>query len=357
MATMRAVVANGVGGPDVLSLSDSVPRAVLASQDHIILKVAATAVNRADTAQRKGLYPPPPGVTNVLGLEACGVIDSLGSNVSAVAPWLNVGDRVMALLPGGGYAEYVTVHALHVMPLPVHLSFAEGAAIAEVFLTAWQCLVFNMDVKKGSKVLIHAGASGVGTAAAQLAQKVLGATAIATCSEGKVAECLKYAAFAVSRTPETTAVKQPDGSVKDVVTSFESKVRQAVGDGAINAVIDPVFGGGYLSESINLCGNDAEITVLAMMGGAVLDGFNATAAFRRRVSIKFSTLRTRDDAYKAELVASFARRALPYFAETVPIASRVVPVVDSVIPIADVAKAHTLIDASESVGKIVLSFE
>lgn len=350
---MRAVIAKGFGKPSVLSVSSDVPVPRLTSPEHVLLRVKATAVNRGDTAQRKGFYPPPPNTTDIMGLEACGVVESVGSNVSAVS----AGDKVMALLPGGGYGEYVSVHAGHLLPLPRHMSFEDGAAIAEVFLTAWQCLQLNMRVKKSDHVLLHAGASGVGTAAAQLTQKVLGGTAVVTCSEKKVPEALKYAKYAVSRTPTTISTTLADGKVQTNTYCFEDKIRNLLGKKPlINAVIDPVFGGSYLTETINVCADDAEITVLAMMGGATLEKFNASVAFRKRISIKFSTLRSRDDAYKSLLVKSFADNALPFFDDSLPAAQRVVPVVDKVLPIGDVAKAHELIDASDSIGKIVLTF-
>eukprot|EP00744_Colponema_vietnamica_P006024 GILI01008781.1.p1 GENE.GILI01008781.1~~GILI01008781.1.p1 ORF type:complete len:370 (+),score=50.74 GILI01008781.1:58-1110(+) len=350
---MRSVVAKGVGGPEVLSVVRDALIPKLVSQEHVLLRVKATAVNRADTAQRKGLYPPPPGAPTTLGLEACGVVEEVGSN----AVGINVGDKVMALLGGGGYGEFVSVHSKHLMALPQNLSFAEGAAIAEVYLTAWQCLRFNMDVQKGQYVLLHAGASGIGTAAAQLVQKVIGGTAIATCSEKKVQECMRYSKFAVSRTPEETVTVDANGTETKSTTTFESKVRKLLGDTPlINAVIDPVFGDSYLTETVNLCAQDAAITVLAMMGGSTLSKFNASTAFRKRINIKFSTLRSRDDEYKAKLVESFTKNALPYFSDTVDEGSRLKPVIDKVLPIEEVVAAHTLIDASDSIGKIVLTF-
>ena len=365
---------------DVLGLARGTPLPSLTPRNNVLLRVKATAVNRGDTAQRRGIYPPPPGVTDVLGLEACGIVEEVYGGGAESCGGVKVGDRVMALLPGGGYADYVTVPASHLLPLPPHMSFHDGAAVAEVFLTAWQCLAVTMNVRAGDHVLLHAAASGVGTAAGQLCERVLGATAVGTCSERKVDECLKFMKYAVSRTPEMVRVpargsggkrgaptppsaSQGGGPAEpaafvEVPSVFESKVRRVLGDKPlINAVIDPVFGGSYLTESINLCANDAQITVLAMMGGATLKEFNASAAFRKRIGIHFSTLRSRDDAYKAALVKSFAERALPFFAEEVPQGQRLRPVVQAVLPIEEVAEAHRLVDANDTVGKIVLSLD
>ena len=301
------------------------------------VRVHATAVNRGDTMQRKGHYPPPPGASEILGLEAAGVVEEVAAGVTL---W-KVGDRVMGLLSGGGYAEYAVVHEGHLLPIPEGLGFVEGAAISEVFLTAWQCLRFNMDVKEGDNVLIHAAASGVGTAASQLVERVIGGTAIGTASEGKLDECRKYATHCVSRTVD------PESK-----TQFASKVRAVVGD-RINAVIDPVFGGGYLQESVSVCAVDGAITVLAMMGGSTIENYQCTEMFKKRITLRFSTLRNRSDEYKAALVSSFAQHALPQFkSKDKPL----VPVISKVVPIEEVCEAHRLVGANETIGKVVMTF-
>ena len=333
---MRAVQLSGYGGVEVMRVAAGVAIPKIVSPKGVVVKVNATAVNRGDTMQRKGFYPPPPGASDILGLEAAGVVAEVGAGVSK---W-KVGDRVMGLLSGGGYAEYVPVHEGHLMPIPEQMSFVEAAAVSEVFLTAWQCLRFNMDVQKGDHVLIHAAASGVGTAASQLVERVIGGVAVGTASEGKLEECRKYASHCVSRTVD------PESK-----TQFASKVRAAVGD-RINAVIDPVFGGGYLQESVSVCAVDGTITVLAMMGGNTIESYQCSEMFKKRITLRFSTLRGRTDEYKAGLVSSFVEHALPQFTAK---DKALVPVISKVLPLEEVREAHRMVGANETIGKVVLT--
>jgi putative PIG3 family NAD(P)H quinone oxidoreductase len=332
---MRGVALKGFGGPEMLQYTTELLRPVLPNPNYVMIKVAATALNRADTMQRKGHYPAPPGESEILGLEAAGTICEIGPEVRR---WKE-GDRVMALVPGGGYAENVVVHESHVMPVPEGMSFVDAAAIPEVFLTAYQALRFQSNLQAGDTLLMHAGASGVGTAACQLA-RLFGAKSITTSSEGKVEECKKFADFAVSRT------KDENGKI------FASKVTAAIGANKVNVVIDPVFGGGYLEESTEVMALDGQVVVLAFMGGNTIKEFNATPLFRKRIGIKFSTLRSQNTEYKAKLIKAFSENALPAFSD-----GRLKPVIDTVFPVEDVVKAHEKLDASDSVGKIILRFE
>lgn len=334
---MRAVTLRGFGAVDNLIVS-SVPKPTLTSLSDVLIKVKSTAVNRGDIMQRKGHYPPPPGCTDILGLEAAGVVEAVGPGVTRFVP----GDRVMALLSGGGYAEYAVASEGSVMAIPAPFSFTQAAAIPEAFLTAWQALAMTCRTREGDRVLVHAGASGVGTAAAQLVERVLKGQAITTSSESKVPFCRQYASYAVSRTPE-------------LGNAFSKKVFDALGDKrGVQTVIDPVFGGTYLEEDGECLGVDGTIVVIAFMGGHTITQWKAAPFFAKRANICFSTLRSRSDAYKAALVQSFEASALPCFERGCDGRLPLEPVISKVFPLDAVREAHRLVDSNESLGKIIL---
>jgi NADPH2:quinone reductase len=340
---MRAVALRGFGDKSVLQVVQNAIKPAIGFTD-VLIRVKATAVNRADILQRQGHYPPPAGASDILGLECAGIVEDVGEQAAGK---FKVGDRVMALLAGGGYAEYVSVDAGSVMPIPSGLSFTDAAAIPEAFLTAWQCLSFNSHVAPGDVVLIHAGASGVGTAAAQLVERVLGSTAVTTSSEDKVDFCKQFSTHSVSRSPNGSGVV------------FADKVASSVGPNRVNVIIDPVFGGNYIKENIEVAGLDSTIVVLAFMGGSTISEFNALPFFRKRCSLHFSTLRSREKAYKSELVSSFTSRALHLFrgaTEGDP-KKNLVPVVSKVYRLEDVSAAHDDVESNKSVGKVVLLVE
>ena len=330
---MRGVAVDGKGGPEVMRIADDLPVPVLKPTE-VMIRVHATSVNRVDTVQRKGLAPVPPGASPILGVEAAGVVADVGAEVTE---W-KTGDRVMCLIPGGGYAEYAVADQHTCLAVPPNMSWAAAAATCETFLTAFQAMKLNADVQPGDHVLIHAGASGVGTAACQLCRHVLRATSITTSSEGKVAECAKYADHAVSRTKNESTGAQ-----------FSDKVIEAIGGAKVNLVIDPVFGGGYLQENAEVLAADGKIVVLAFMGGPTIPDFNAMPLFRKRAEIKFSTLRSQPLAYQARLVKAFREQC---YAKLVD--GSLSPVVQAVLPLAEVRKAHELIESNDTVGKIVL---
>ena len=381
---MRGVALTSFGGVEVMKLVDNLPIPKLQRPNDILLHIKATAVNRADLMQRRGHYPPPPGASDILGLEASGIVESIGSGVTLVQP----GQRVMAILSGGGYAEKVLVPERHVLPIPSDsMTFEEAAAIPEAFLTAWQCLKFQTDehnrLMEGHWVLIHAGASGVGTAAAQLC-KLLHCTSITTSSQSKVAECRKYADFAVSRTPDPVTGKCFQSKVEEEVSGGNklqrpqsddpslllpnSQAREELNGGrtefpGVKLIIDPVVGGTYLEEDCQLLAMDGTIVVLAMMGGATITTpFQLSTIFRKRGTIKFSTLRNRCEEYKASLVESFRKEALPSFVRgrnkegEMSAGPLLRAVVDQVMKMEDVKLAHSLLENNETVGKVVLTW-
>ncbi|CAG9577837.1 conserved hypothetical protein [Leishmania major strain Friedlin] len=333
MQLMRAVTLKGFGDTDMLQIS-RIPKAVITRGRDILIKVSAAGVNRADAAQRKGHYLPPKGSSEVLGLEVSGIVEEVGVDVKD----FKEGDKVMALLPGGGYAEYAVAHEGSVMHIPQGYSFIEAAAIPEAFLTAWQALKYHGDCCKGQKVLIHAGASGVGTAAAQLVEKYFQATALTTSSESKVEVCKNFASINFTRTPDETGM------------CFSPKVKRLLGEGAINLVLDSVFGGSYISEDAAVLAKDGRIVVLAFMGGATVH-LNCLPLLRQRAHVMFSKLRCQSDDYKQNLVDTFEEAVIPYMNERL-----IVPVANKTYPLEEVAQAHMRLDDSKAWGKIVLTF-
>lgn len=329
---MRAITLKGFGGVDMMQVS-RVPKVELSTSTDVLIKVMAAGVNRADLSQRKGHYPPPKGCTEVMGLEVSGVVEEVGNEVER----FRAGDRVMALLSGGGYSDYAVAHHGSVMPMPQGYSFIEAAAIPEAFLTAWQTLKLHGDVQKGHRVLIHAGASGVGTAASQIVEKYFQATAVTTSSTAKVEVCRSYASVNVDRTPNETGL------------CFAPKIATLLGENAINVVLDPVFGGTYLEEDASVLAEDGRIIVLSFMGGARVH-VNCLPLFRQRAQIIFSKLRSQSDDYKAQLVQSFESEIMPLLSERI-----IVPVPNKTFPLEEVAQAHLRLEESKTWGKVVLT--
>ncbi|EPY41498.1 oxidoreductase [Angomonas deanei] len=293
MQMMKAVTLKGFGGPEMLQVS-RIPRVGLRNEEDILIKVMAAGINRADASQRKGHFPAPRGASEVLGLEVSGVVAEVGKNVKKFKP----GDKVMSLLGGGGYAEYTVTHQGCVMPMPKNYSFIEAAAIPEAFLTAWQCLKFHGNVQKGQHVLVHAGASGVGTAACQLVERHFGATAVTTSSTGKIEICKNFASICVDRTPDETGL------------CFAPKIAQRVGENAIDLVVDPVLGGSYLNEDVTVLKEGGMVVGLAFMGGMKTE-VNLAALFAKATTVKCTKLRNKPAAYKEELVRTFTEAVMP----------------------------------------------
>lgn len=323
---MRAVCVRAPGAADQLYLGEAERPA--AGPGEVLVRVRATALNRADVLQRRGHYPPPEGASAILGLEMAGEVVALGKGVTRHQE----GDAVCALLPGGGYAQYAAVPEVLAMPVPRGLSFEEAAALPEVFLTAFQALHWIARLEAGERVLIHAGASGVGTAALQLA-RLAGATAYATASAGKHARCLALGA--------TRAI--------DYRTEDFAAVIADVTDGRGVDVIVDFIGAPYFHQNLDALAVDGRVVLLAQMGGAKVEQVDLRPFFRKRAQLTASTLRNRSEAYKARLTRDFEAYALPHFAE-----GRLKPVIDRVMDWGDVAEAHRVMEANANAGKIVL---
>lgn len=327
MPTMRAVLVEAPGGADQLRLGEA-PRPEPGAGE-LRVRVRATALNRADLLQRQGQYPPPPGASEILGLEAAGVIEAVGEGVDAG----RVGARVMALLPGGGYAEYVTVPARMAMPIPENLTFEEAAAVPEVFLTAYQALHWLGAVEAGQRVLVHAGASGVGTAAIQLA-RAAGATVYVTASAPKHDACLALGA---------------EAAIDYRTEDFAERIADLTGGAGVHVILD-FIGASYFEQNITALGTDGRLVLLAMMGGTTVDEVNLAHLFRKRIHLITTTLRSRSVAYKIRLTEAFAVDALPRFQT-----GALHPVIDSVRDWTEVREAHRHMEANRNVGKIVLT--
>ena len=300
------------------------------SATQVLVKVSAFGVNRADLLQRAGHYPPPSGESDILGLEVCGSIVSLGEQVTGWQP----GERVCAIVAGGGYAQYIAIEASHLMRVPDNLSDAEGAGLAEVFLTAFQAMRSIAKLQQGQKALIHAGASGVGIAATQLCRLWGVETAVTASSAEKLAVCEAQGASLLINYTEQ---------------DFVSEIRQHWPAG-VNAVLDMVAGD-YVNRNLNVMSMDGIMVYLAMMGGRFAEKLDVAKLLAKRVTITGSTLRNRSTEYKAQLVAAFTQSCLPAFAS-----GELQVVIDRVYGVEDINACHATMQRNATMGKLVVSW-
>lgn len=324
---MKAMLMRGTGGVEVLYLGEHPDPAM--QEDELLVRVKATALNRADLLQRRGKHPPPKGVPNILGLEMAGEVVDIG----AVCEGWALGDRVCALLPGGGYAELVSIPAGLAMRIPENLTFEEATAIPEVFLTAYQNLFNVARLAPRETVLVHAGASGVGTAAIQLVREA-GATSLVTAgSREKIDRCLALGARAGWNYKEG---------------AFPPWVAQMTGGEGVDIVLDFV-GAAFFEQNLQALAVDGRMVVIGTLGGAEVEKFSLRALMSKRLQITGAGLRSMDTARKIRLTRQFADFALPRFAT-----GRLIPIVDSVFDWREAAKAHERMESNVNVGKIVL---
>lgn len=297
--------------------------------EQLLIKVAAAGVNRADLMQRRGLYPPPEGESDILGLEVAGVVIATGPQHKS---WL--GKAVFGLVPGGGYAEYALLHAGHAMAVPAGYTMAEAAATAEVFLTAYQLLCSIGNFQPAQHVLIHAAASGVGTAAVQLAKAMGGQVAVTASSDDKLALCQMLGA---------------DLLINYKSVAFEQELAGQWPEG-VDLILDPVAGD-YICREIPLLKMDGKIVLYAMMAGREVPHFDLTPLFKRRGQIICSTLRNRTNSYKTRLTQAF------YQAYGQALAQRTIqPVLQQQFHWHQAEQAHQLMSANSTKGKLVLTF-
>ena len=323
---MKAVVAPVPGGPDALRMVDlPIPEP---GPGEVRLRVHATAVNRADILQREGRYPVPPGTSEVLGLEAAGRLDAIGPDVTGWEP----GDRAMALLAGGGYAEYVVVPHGQLLRIPDRLDWILAAAVPEAFLTAWQALGRPSPTPPESWVLVHAGASGVGTAALQIARE-LGARTIAT-----------------TRSPDkaTAIVRDADHVITAGSGSFSEDVDRITDGHGADVIVDLV-GARYWADNVRSAATDGRIALIGLVGGTRTE-IDLSELLAKRLTVVASTLRARSIAQKADIVASFGAWAADRLAD-----GRLRPRIHDMFPLTRVADAHRLVESNATVGKVVLA--
>lgn len=323
---MRAVIVKKPGGPEQLEIGqvpDPVP-----DENEILVKVHAAAMNRADIMQREGKYPPPKGASHILGLEIAGEVYSMGRNVSK---WKK-GDKVFGLLSGGGDAEFAVINEMMANFIPAGLSFEEAAAIPEVFLTAYQALFRHSKLRKGGKILIHAGASGVGTAAIQIS-KAIGGEIYVTASNEKHDACLKLGAKA---------------AIDYKTENFVDRITELTDGRGVDVIID-FIAGPYFIQNLKSLAVDGILIMLATLGGTKFEHADIRYILEKRLTIIGSTLRSRTLDYKIELNKEFIDFAFEKFENGI-----LKPVVDKVFDWKDIADAHRYMEKNKNIGKIVL---
>ena len=323
---MKAIIVHG-DKRNPLLIWEEVPD-VEYGPDEVLVQVMATAVNRADLMQARGGYPPPPGASEILGLEMAGVIEALGEDVS---DW-EVGDRVCALLAGGGYAEKVAVPAQMLLQLPDEWSFAQGTAVPEVWYTAYINLFHEGDLKAGETVLIHAGASGVGTAAIQLARAAEATVFVTAGSEGKLAFCRQLGAHL------TINYKEED---------FLEKVMAATDNKGVDLILDPV-GGAYLDRNVRALGRHGRLINIGLLGGSPGE-MQVGMLLGNRLTIVGSTLRSRPPAEKIKITRQFESGFWPLLKS-----GELKPIIDTTFPIQKANEAHEYVAQNKNIGKVIL---
>jgi len=326
---MKAVVVEKPGDENALKLAEVSEPAI--KPDEILIRVHAAGVNRADILQRLGFYPPPPGVSEIIGMEVAGEVVALGESVKG---W-KVGDRAMALIPGGGYAEKAAAHYGSAMKIPATLSFEEAAGIPEVLLTAFLNFFMLAGIKRGETALIHGGGSGIGTASIQLLKEAGVRVIVTAGSDEKCDQCRKLGA--------NFAINYKSGP-------FAAHVKAATDGRGVDAILDSI-GGAYLAGNIESLAQGGRLVLIGLMNGTSGE-LDLAAVLRRHLKIFGSTLRNRSYAEKAQIVAAF----LEQFGVALE-AGKLRPPIYKVVPAADAPTAHRMMQASEHFGKIVLKFD
>ncbi|UIJ91500.1 NAD(P)H-quinone oxidoreductase (plasmid) [Sinorhizobium meliloti] len=325
-ATTRAVIASRPGGPEVLQIVER-PRPV-PGEGEMLVRVSAAGINRPDVMQRQGNYPPPPGASDILGLELAGVVESLGSGVRRFKP----GNRVMALVHSGAYAEWAVVQEASALPVPDGMSLVEAGAFPETYFTVWSNVFERAGLKPGETLLIHGGTSGIGTTALMLA-KAIGAKVIVTAgSPEKCGACLKLGA---------------DGAIDYRRQDFVAVSKELTGGRGPDVILDMV-GGDYIARNLEAVAVDGRIAQIAFQKGSKAE-VDFLPLLMKRITLTGSTLRARPLAMKAKLAASLQEHVLPVLAR-----GEARPLIDSTYPFEQVADAHARMDSGSHTGKIVL---
>jgi NADPH2:quinone reductase len=325
--TMTVIEISQPGGPEVLKPAER--PLVQPADGEVLIKVHAAGVNRPDVLQRAGMYPPPPGAPDFPGLEVAGEVVALGKGAQR---W-KVGDKVCALVAGGGYATYCTAPAEQCLPVPAGLDMAEAAALPENWFTVWTNIADRGQLQAGESILIHGGASGIGVAAIQLA-RLLGAKRI----------------FATAGTDEKCRFCESLGVEKAInykTEDFAARIAELTDGKGVNVILDMV-GGKYFAPNIKALAEDGRLVIIAVQGGPKGEG-DLSLLMRKRLTVTGSTLRPRPVAFKGEIARALEARVWPAFAD-----GRLKAIIDSRFPLAEAAQAHVRIDHGDHVGKVLL---
>ncbi|KAG6603717.1 Quinone oxidoreductase PIG3, partial [Cucurbita argyrosperma subsp. sororia] len=324
---MKAIVISEPGEAEVLQLQEVEDPII--KDDEVLIKVEATALNRADTLQRKGLYPPPKGASPFLGLECSGIVEAVGRNVSR---W-KIGDQVCALLAGGGYAEKVAVPAGQVLPIPPGVSLKDAASLPEVACTVWSTVFMTSRLSRGETLLVHGGSSGIGTFAIQIA-KYQGARVFVTAgSEDKLAVCKDLGA---------------DVCINYKTEDFVARVKEETDGKGVDVILDSI-GAPYFQRNLESLNLDGRLFIIGTMGGAVTQ-LDFRSLFAKRLTVQAAGLRNRSLENKAVIVSEVEKIVWPAIA-----AGKVKPVIFKYLPLSAAAEAHKLMESSKHIGKILLA--
>lgn len=323
---MRVIEITRPGGPEVLEIVDRpVP---VPGPGEVLLEVYAASVNRPDIQQRRGLYPPPPGASDIPGLDAAGRIAAVGEGVDTIA----IGDAACALTNGGAYADYVVVPAVQCMPVPGGLSFIEAASLPEAYFTAWNNIIWLGRLAQGETLLVQGGSSGVGMAGIQMGKLLRGARVFATAgSEDKLAACLAVGADAAF-------------NYRD---DWTAEIRAAGGDYCVDVALD-AQAGPYVQAQLDLMAYDGRLVLIASHQSEISQ-VNTRKLVRKRLTLTGSTLRPRTPEYKGKIAAALVREVWPLLAD-----GRMVTRIHATMPMEEVQAAHAMLDANEQIGKVVL---
>jgi len=329
---MKTVEISAFGAPDVLRLAER--PAPVAAVGELLIRVSASGINRPDVLQRTGNYPVPPGASDIPGLEVAGVVES-GDAAAMAAAGFKVGDRVCALVAGGGYAELCVAPVGQCLPVPAGLTDIEAASLPETFFTVWSNVFERAYLAKGETLLIQGGSSGIGVTAIQIA-KALGATVIVTAgSDEKCAACLALGA---------------DHAINYKATDFVEEVKKLTNGKGVNVILDMVAGS-YVAREVECIAEDGRLVIIAVQGGIKAE-FNAGLVLRKRLTITGSTLRPRSIEFKTAIAKALKEKVWPLLES-----GAIKPVIHSTFAASEAAKSHALMESNQHIGKIVLSWD
>ena len=326
--TMRRIRYDGTGGPDVIAVETApVPRP---SAGQVLIEVVAAGVNRPDVAQRAGSYPPPPGATEIPGLEVAGRVVALGDGVET----LSLGDEVCALVISGGYAEYAVAEAEHCLPRPGAISLVDAGGLPETFFTVYSNVIQRGRLGSGESFLVHGGSSGIGATAIQIA-KLFGATVYATA--GSAEKC------------QFCEMLGADAAINYKAADFAEEIQRLTNKRGVDVILD-MIGASYLPRNLKSLAPDGRLVMIALMGGYKVDGLNITPIMRNRLTFTGSTLRPRPKADKAAIASGLRRDVWPHLDS-----GRIRTVTHATFPLEQARQAHELMESSAHLGKILLT--